>query len=158
MSHPREKEIVAMLRDGMAGRRVAEALKLDRRTVYTIRDAHGIPKWAATVDATECRHGHAWPQHLAAYPNGTHYCRECRRLRKRQERAAAGVGNVDQLAVELAVAGQPTRLTSSERRAAVRELLNRSHTRDLSGKQMAKRLGCTDRTVWRIRKELREAA
>lgn len=143
-----------MLRDGVSGGQVARTLTVDRRTVYAIRDAHGIPNWYTDPSDPVCRHGHAWPQHLDIQPSGRHECRECRRIRNRNRYEPVDVTYVDEFAVELAVSGQPAHLTSFERRVAVRELLNH----DLSGSQMAARIGCTPRTIWRIRKQLREAA
>lgn len=146
--HPQENEIVAMLRDGLPAKAVARKLNITAHYAYKIRNAHGIPGYYADPNGPACRRGHAWPEHLGTRNDGRHTCLECRRENGRKAKAA------DQLAIELAVAGQPTRLRPHERRLAVRELL----TRNLSGDQMAKRIGCTPRTIWRIRKELREAA
>lgn len=146
--HWLENEIVAMLRDGHSGKAVARELHVSTYHVYAIRDAHNIPNWYADPNGPACRHGHPWPEHLAHYRDGKHYCRECSRLQHRRART-------DDLAVELAVAGQPVRLRRPrDRRQAVRQMLDRN----LTGDEMANRIGCTPRTIWRIRKELREAA
>ncbi|UWD83621.1 hypothetical protein NY057_05090 [Curtobacterium flaccumfaciens] len=57
---------------------------------------------------------------------------------------------VDEMAVELAVAGEAVRLSQAERRLAVREL----HTYGLTDPQIAERLHCSDQTVLRDRREL----
>lgn len=59
-------------------------------------------------------------------------------------------GELDELAVELACAGERVRLTAEERRAAVRIL----HGRRWSDQLIASRLHVRDRTVLRIRQEL----
>ncbi|PYY63640.1 hypothetical protein DEJ30_12055 [Curtobacterium sp. MCPF17_003] len=58
--------------------------------------------------------------------------------------------SVDDMAVELAVAGEDVRLTPAERRLAVTEL----HSYGLTDPDIAERLHCSDRTVLRIREEL----
>lgn len=58
--------------------------------------------------------------------------------------------SADEMAVELAVAGQPVRLTQAERRLAVTEL----HTYGLTDPEIAERLHCSDQTVLRDRREL----
>lgn len=154
MTHRREKEIVAMLRDGVSCKATARALKVDHKAVYKIRDAYNIPNWFTDPNGPACRYGHPWPENRGREGRGTYYCRGCTRQRKRGNYQPIDTSYVDEIAVELAVAGQPTHLRPAERRAAVRDLL----ATDLSGSEMAKRIGCTDRTIWRIRKELREAA
>jgi hypothetical protein len=59
-------------------------------------------------------------------------------------------GAVDEMAVELAVAGESVRLSPAERRVAVTRL----HGNLLSDSAIADRLRIADRTVQRIRKEL----
>ncbi|WP_284761554.1 helix-turn-helix domain-containing protein [Curtobacterium sp. MEB011] len=58
--------------------------------------------------------------------------------------------SVDDMAVELAVAGEDVHLTPAERRLAVTEL----HSYGLTDPDIAARLHCSDRTVLRIREEL----
>lgn len=113
--------------------------------------------WAATRSA--CRHGHPWPQHLA-YNNRDHaYCAECNRIRARASRRRTYVPvpptEPDPIAVERAVAGDPPdRLTASERAAAVLALTQRN----VSARQIAERIGCSQRTVHRARSRYAAAA
>lgn len=60
-------------------------------------------------------------------------------------------GADDELAISYACEGLPVKLTLTERRAAVARL----HTKRLSDKQIADRLGITSQTVLRIRDELK---
>lgn len=146
-----------MLRSGESGRAVSRTLGVNHRIVYEIRDAHGIPSWYADPNGPACRHGHPWPQYLAYESDRRkQYCRECNRLGKRRSYEPADVTYVDNLAIELVLRGERHRLTPLERRVAVRELLNSDDVP--SGTEMADRIGCTPRTIWRIRKQLREAA
>lgn len=61
----------------------------------------------------------------------------------------AGDG-LDEIAIELAIAGRAVRLTPGERRVCVRRL----HAKRWSDQAIATRLGCADKTVYRIRDEL----
>lgn len=62
--------------------------------------------------------------------------------------------DVDEMAVERAVAGDPVDLTVAERREVVRRL----HAQGFNDVQIARRAGFTDRTALRIRQELGLAA
>jgi len=66
----------------------------------------------------------------------------------------AEAGGVDDMAVELAMAGEAVRLSSAERRVAVERLW----AERWSDARIAERLGITDRTVLRIRQELKLTA
>jgi Homeodomain-like domain len=57
---------------------------------------------------------------------------------------------LDDIAIELAISGEPVRLNGAERREAIRQL----HARKWSDVRIADRLHIADRTVWRIRQEL----
>lgn len=110
--------------------------------------------WAAT--RTACNHGHPYPQNLSYDKHGYGYCAECKRIRnrawKRENRPALGH---DPVAVERAVAGEPPeRLVSSERTAAVQVLT----ARDFSAREIAERIGCSQRTVHRARSRTAAAA
>lgn len=153
-THPREQEIVEMLRNGISCKETSRVLRVSHHAVYRIRDAYNIPNWFADPNGPACRHGHPWPENLAHYPSGKHYCRTCANLAKRRSYQPISADDVDEIAVELAVAGRKVPLRPSERRQAVRQLLQRN----LTGTQMAARIGCTPRTIWRIRKQLRQAA
>ncbi|WP_454112807.1 hypothetical protein [Microbacterium maritypicum] len=59
-------------------------------------------------------------------------------------------GGIDEMAVELAIAGDVVRLTPEERREAVRRL----HASRWSDKRIAETIRCSDKTVLRIRDEL----
>ncbi|MEK6310113.1 MAG: helix-turn-helix domain-containing protein [Curtobacterium sp.] len=58
--------------------------------------------------------------------------------------------DIDDSAVELAIAGEAVSLTPAERRIALRRL----HADGLTDPEIAAQLGCSDRTVLRIRQEL----
>lgn len=60
------------------------------------------------------------------------------------------VGGVDEMAIDLAMHGEPVRLSSAERREAVTRL----HAVKLNDREIARRLNLNDRTVLRIRQEL----
>lgn len=69
-------------------------------------------------------------------------------------------GELNAVAVELAVTGAADKLAAPEMREAVRILSRRRDPlsgRPLSVRDIARRLGCADRTVTRWRKRLREA-
>lgn len=57
---------------------------------------------------------------------------------------------IDEMAVEMAMHGEPVNLTPAERREAVTRL----HAERWSDQRIAATLRCADRTVWRIRQEL----
>lgn len=62
--------------------------------------------------------------------------------------------DIDETAVELALAGEKVRLSIAERRECVRLL----HAKRWSDSRVAETIGCADRTVQRIREELGLAA
>ncbi|MFC8272336.1 helix-turn-helix domain-containing protein [Streptomyces sp. NPDC057271] len=108
----------------------------------------------ATSDA--CRHGHPFPENLVIDGRGWASCRECRRAALRRHWRNHGVlAAPDESAVERAVRGdKPPRLTPRERLAAV----SRLDRRGLSARQVAEHIGCTQRTVHRIRGRVRQTA
>lgn len=61
-----------------------------------------------------------------------------------------GEDTIDEMAVELAIEGERVRLTPAERRECVARL----HASRWSDARIAERIGCTDKTVFRIRGEL----
>lgn len=61
---------------------------------------------------------------------------------------------IDDMAVELALIGERPRLTPAERRECVRRL----HRDRWSDGRIAEQIGCTDKTVFRIREELKLTA
>lgn len=63
--------------------------------------------------------------------------------------SAVDVDEIDELAVDLACSGVEVRLTYTERRVAVAQLVAYRHT----DTEIAARLHLADRTVWRIRQE-----
>lgn len=97
-----------------------------------------------------CKHGHPYPQNLARDKQGRTYCAECKRIRARaywRENHPPAVH--DPVAVDRAVAGDPPEhLAPSERTAAVQALTERS----ISARQIAERIGCSQRTVHRARR------
>lgn len=149
--HPRHEEILTRLQAGEPCKTIATDLHIAATVVYQIRDEHGIPNWYVPTDGPACKHGHPWPEHLAFQVDGTRFCRQCKRAQHNKRIRTL----VDELAVERAVAGDPpARLTPSERRQAVARLI----TWRLDTKEIAERVGCSDRTIFRIRKRLEEAA
>lgn len=111
-------------------------------------------RWAASRPT--CIHGHPWPQYLAYNARGHTICTECGRIRKREYRLQGGVPiPPDPVAIERAIAGDPPeRLTPSERAAAVLALT----ARNASARQIADRIGCSQRTVHRARSRYDTAA
>lgn len=67
---------------------------------------------------------------------------------------ADGSDGLDEIAVELAISGERVRLTPEERRECVRRL----HAERWSDRRIAETIGCSDKTVLRIREELNLAA
>lgn len=84
--------------------------------------------------------GHA----IAIDRAGRRYCRTCPRT-----------WSIDDAAIERAIAGDPPeRLSVAERQEAVIRLRQLG----VSGQKVAERVGCTDRTVWRILRRVEGAA
>lgn len=133
---------------------------------------------------THCRRDHAYAEHGYADAQGSRRCRECQRLRERHTRRLAreellaehdghelrtrvngtvyclscwrGASDVDEIAVERAVAGEPPEhMTIAERQAAIQLL----HGRKLSAREVARRLDTSSRTVqWHVAVIREEAA
>lgn len=161
MTAPRPRpDIVRLIRAGHSNRAIAEQLRCGRATVARVR---------AELDT--CRHGHPRKGNTGMRRDGSHFCTLCRKAageRKWQQRfedrhpghpttsGPAGrrwclickrVSPIDESAVERAAAGDPpARLNPAERQAAVLRL----RRQQLSGTEIARRIGCTDRTVWRV--------
>ena len=125
------------------------------------------------MSAETCIHGHPrTPENTYRNPRGHRHCVPCQRQQARDKwrrdwdkkhaghditrdrigrryclTCPARTWSVDETAVDRAVAGDPPeRLTVAEREAAVLLLKQRG----LPGATVAARVGCTDRTVWRI--------
>ncbi|MGW6535395.1 helix-turn-helix domain-containing protein [Streptomyces sp. NPDC055051] len=100
-------------------------------------------------ERTACRRGHPYPENKFTDNRGWSQCRQCARESWRRTHGSRYVPVVpDEIAVERAVSGDPpARLTPRERAAAVRQLNRRGY----SASQIAERVGCTPRTVYRIR-------
>lgn len=80
-----------------------------------------------------------------------HYAFERLEAEESRARASRSRDDIDPVAVGRACEGQPpAHLTVGERREAVRRL----HGRRLNDKQIARRIGLTNRTVLRIRQDL----
>ncbi|MCP3820111.1 hypothetical protein NLX86_19020 [Streptomyces sp. A3M-1-3] len=146
--HPRRDEMRKLLEaGGISDIDIARQVGADRRTVYRLRRKVGIPGYRELADT--CLHGHPYPENLGHRPNGWRYCKGCHRDHKKRYKAAAAF---DEAAVERAAAGDPPeRLSPREREAAVLRL--GSH---LSPEDIAERVRCTTRTVWRIRARNRD--
>ncbi|MEU3426624.1 helix-turn-helix domain-containing protein [Streptomyces gardneri] len=95
--------------------------------------------WRAQRPA--CLHGHPFPENLRIDTRGWALCITC-------QRSAYPPATPDEIAVDRAVMGEPpARLTPRERQAAVQRL----DRRGLTARQIAECIGCTPRTVHRIR-------
>jgi DNA-binding NarL/FixJ family response regulator len=141
-----ERLIEQQLRDGGSDKGIARQLGVDWRTVARRRKALGLPGYLTNAASPHCRHGHPFPENLKFNNRGHLLCTACHReVHRRLAQAAAAP---DDVAVERAVAGDPPpRLTHHERRAAVLQLDAWGYSAD----QIAARVGCTTRTVYRIR-------
>ncbi|WP_412078990.1 helix-turn-helix domain-containing protein [Streptomyces xanthophaeus] len=109
---------------------------------------------AANRDA--CLHGHPWPEHLAHDYRGWGYCRACEQGWNQNKNTSNYVPAVpDPAAIERAASGDPpARLTYRERAAAVQNLTRLG----LSAQLIAERIGCSKRTVHRVRSRTATAA
>lgn len=109
-----------------------------------------------TSSTTEyCRNGHERTEdNTHVYRDGERECRDCRRERRHTRRPGLYSLDVDEIAVDRAVTGDlnGTVLTLAERRQAVRQLTETGE----SAAQIAARIGCSERTVDRIRAYLRQ--
>lgn len=96
-----------------------------------------------------CQRGHPYPENLVTDNRGWTSCRECRRVSYRRWYHAHYVpATPDEIAVERVVMGDPpSRLTPSERSAAIQRLA----ARGLTARQIAEQTRCSPRTVHRIR-------
>lgn len=167
------REVESLLGAGHSDLNVHRLTDVDRGTVRRYRKRLGLPGYRVTADSPECRHGHPFPENVAYYPNGWLYCRECARVRGRsrakacQQREEAGTaerrGRVsyyqpvqpDEVAIERAVAGDPPdRLTPRERAAAIAQL----NAWQLPAPEIAERVRCSPRTVYRARSRQRASA
>ncbi|MEU2073596.1 helix-turn-helix domain-containing protein [Streptomyces sp. NPDC013489] len=104
-------------------------------------------RWRARQPA--CLHGHPFPENLFYNSSGYAQCRTCVRVYNRtwHERNYIPV-TPDEVAIDRAVMGNPpARLTPRERATAIRRL----DARGLSARQIAERIGCSQRTVHRVR-------
>lgn len=137
--HPKHKEIQASLRAGGSDKRIALQVGADRGTVARYRRQLKLPGYRTSADSPACRHGHPFPENRGFNGKGHLICLECQRVR-------SGAGWVDEIAIVRAVAGDPpARLTPRERRAAISQLAGWGN----SARQIADRVGCSERTVWR---------
>lgn len=145
--HPMRDEIERLLRAGGSDKAVALETGVDRGTVARLRRQLDIPGYRATAASPACRHGHPFPENRGFNSSGHLICLECDRAKKRRWWAAnAQPAQVDEIAIVRAVAGDPPgRLTPRERRAAIHQLAERQ----LSTSEIADRVGCSERTVWR---------
>lgn len=108
------------------------------------------------ADRPSCKHGHPYPQNLRSARNGHVYCATCDSIRGRKYRRRNYMPvEPDAIAIERAVAGAPpARLTPRERAAAVLALTERG----LAAWRIAEQVGCSKRTVHRVRGRYATAA
>jgi uncharacterized protein YerC len=144
--------VEALLRAGHSNLEVHRRTGAATTTVARYRRALGLPGYFMTADSPACRYGHPWPEHRDWNEQAHLICRECVRIRQRRYYVPA---QPDEAAIERAVAGDPPeRLTPRERHAAVARL----HSWQLPASVIAERVGCSQRTVHRIRTSLAKAA
>ncbi|MGW3376164.1 helix-turn-helix domain-containing protein [Streptomyces hydrogenans] len=100
-------------------------------------------------ERTACIHGHPYPENEFTDAYGWSRCRQCARESWRRTHRSRYVPVVpDDVAIDRAVSGDPpARLTPRERAAAVERLMRHGY----SARQTAERVGCSLRTVYRIR-------
>lgn len=99
-----------------------------------------------------CKHGHPWPEHLAFNNRGHATCAECTRISHRRHYVPI---EPDEAAIQRAVAGDPPpRLSPRERAAAVLTLT----ARNVAAWRIAEQIGCSQRTVHRVRSRYAAAA
>lgn len=98
--------------------------------------------------AAHCRHGHPFAENLRYTREGWRYCITCRRASWRDSKRRAYVTPApDHAAIHRAKQGDPPEhLTPRERAAVVLHL----RSKGLSASEIARRVQCTDRTVYRI--------
>lgn len=104
-------------------------------------------------DRTTCKHGHPFPECLTYDRRGYTRCVECDRIKSR--RYSQTMRAPDPTAIERAIQGDPPdRLTPRERAAAVLALTERN----VAAWRIAEQLGCSQRTVHRVRSRYAAAA
>ncbi|WP_405941577.1 helix-turn-helix domain-containing protein [Streptomyces sp. NBC_00207] len=110
------------------------------------------------ANRSSCLHNHPYPENIGRDRRGWAYCIACRREweRNRAPRPRNYVPvEPDPAAIERAVAGDPpARLTPRERKAAVLALTKRN----VAAWRIAEQIGCSKRTVHRIRSQYAAAA
>lgn len=150
---PAEKreQVEALLRAGGSDTGIQRETGISRQTVRHIRSELGLPVYGARTEVG-CRKGHPYPENAMTTKEGWTRCRACRReydkTRNRQDRYRGR--EIDQAAIDMVLAGASLKLPARERAIAVKHLINRP----LRTEQLAERVGCHERTVYRIRKEL----
>lgn len=151
--HPRYDEIKKLLQQGLPVIAICHQLHVDQRPIRKIRDEIGIPVFRGHRLCATCRSGHTYPPNCRTNSNGHRICPQCAEvLREKQRRQRA---RVDELAVEFAAAGRaPAHLRHVERIEILKRLNARPEPLDTD--EVARRLACTTRTVWRIRRAVRE--
>lgn len=148
--HPRYDEIKKLLEQGLPVIAICHELHVDQRPIRRIRDEIGIPVFRRSRPSSACRNGHPYPQACPRDPRGHRVCPQCAAARIKTPAAEP-----DQLAVDFAVDGRPP---ATLRRPERIEVLKRLDARPepLALDEVARRLACTTRTVWRIRRAVRE--
>lgn len=142
------EHVETLLRAGCSDLEISRRLGVDRGTAARYRKRLGLPGFRITQDSPSCRHGHPFPQNAVRGSDGWLRCRECARLRSRSRNRSYVPVEPDWAAIERAVAGEaPDRVTPRERAAAVRRLSDRH----MGAEQIAERVRCHPRTVYRIR-------
>jgi hypothetical protein len=139
------QELERLLIAGHSDRSIRRQTGIATRTIAKHRERLGLPVWRANPNDDACRHGHPYPENLRQDRDGHRYCQECRRIRHRAQYVPVVP---DDAAVERAVFGEPpARLTPRERLAAIQRL----DSARLPAAVIAERVGCSKRTVHRVR-------
>ncbi|MEU3613436.1 hypothetical protein ABZ725_14130 [Streptomyces sp. NPDC006872] len=149
MNSDTRQQIAALLHSGHSDIEVYRRTGAARTTIARHRKHLGLPGYHTTADSPACRHGHPFPQNLGRNEKGHLICRECVRASNRAAQRRAYIpAQPDEVAVDRAAAGDPpARLTPRERHAAIRRL----DRQPLSAPAIAGRVGCSTRTVQRVR-------
>lgn len=110
---------------------------------------------------TECKHGHPYPEHRGTDRNGHHFCLRCRerwyadrRARVRAEAARRKASLVDETILEMIRTGASVASLTVQERALAVAILD---AWGLPASEISRRIGCSKRTVHRVRARRRSA-
>lgn len=132
---------------GASDTEVERTVGVSRTTAFRRRRKLGLP----VPPRTACRRGHPYPQNQGRDSKGRPYCVPCAQDREKRRTRVYVPVEPDEAAIERAVYGDtPVRLSPRERRQAIVRLGRRG----FSAAEIADRLGCSTRTVFRVRRRV----